>query len=122
MFYNNSILLVQQILLFLLYCSIEIQRFWASLVVQMVKNLSAVQEAWVWSLGQEDPLEKEMTTSSSIFTWRISWTEEPEGTAARGGHKESDTTEQLTFLLSHTGDLPDPAISQVSCIPRKFSH
>ena len=45
----------------------------------MVKNLPTVQETWVRSLGQEDSLEKEMATHSSIFTWRIPWTEEPGG-------------------------------------------
>ena len=48
-----------------------------SLVAQTVKNLPAVQEAWVQSLGQENPLEKEVATHSSILTWRIPWTEEP---------------------------------------------
>ena len=49
----------------------------ASLVAQMVKNLPAVWEMWVPSLGQEDPLEEGMETHSSIFAWRIPWTEEP---------------------------------------------
>ena len=44
---------------------------WASLVAQMVKNLSAMQETWVRSLGQEDPLEKGMPTHSSILAWRF---------------------------------------------------
>ena len=52
---------------------------WASLVAQMVKNLPAKQETWVWSLGQEDSLEKGMDTHSSILAWRIPWTEEPGG-------------------------------------------
>ena len=43
------------------------------------KNLPAVQETWVQSLGWEDPLEKGMTTHSSILAWRIPWTEEPGG-------------------------------------------
>ena len=43
----------------------------------MVKNLPAMQEAQVWSLGQEDPLEKGMATHSSILAWRIPWAEEP---------------------------------------------
>ena len=43
----------------------------------MVKNLPAMQETWVQSLGWEDPLEKEMVTHSSILAWRIPWTEEP---------------------------------------------
>ena len=41
--------------------------------------LPAVQETWVQSLGQEDPLEKKMATYSSMFAWRIPWTEEPGG-------------------------------------------
>ena len=45
----------------------------------MVKNLPALQETPVRSLGQEDPLEKEMATHSSIVAWRIPWTEEPGG-------------------------------------------
>ena len=47
----------------------------ASLVAQMVNNLPTVQETWVQSLGQEDPLEKGMATHSSILAWRIPWTE-----------------------------------------------
>ena len=50
---------------------------WASLVVQMVKNLLAMQETQVWSLGWEVPLERGMATHSSILAWRILWTEEP---------------------------------------------
>ena len=51
----------------------------ASLVAQMVTNLPAMQESWVWSLDQEDPLEKGMGIHSSILAWRIPWTEEPDG-------------------------------------------
>ena len=50
--------------------------FWASLVVQMVKNPPAMWETWVRSLGWEDPLEKGTATHSSILPWRIPWTEE----------------------------------------------
>ena len=49
----------------------------ASLVVQSVKNLPAIQKTWVRFLGQEDPLEKQMATHSSILAWRIPRTEEP---------------------------------------------
>ena len=49
----------------------------ASLVAQMKKNLPAMQETWVRSLGWEDLLEKEMATHSSILVWEIPWTEEP---------------------------------------------
>ena len=52
---------------------------WASLVAHTVKNLPAIQETQVWSLGQEDPLEKGMTSHSSILLWSIPWTEEPGG-------------------------------------------
>ena len=44
---------------------------WVYLVAQMVKNLTAMQETWVWSLGWEDPLEKRMATHSNILAWRI---------------------------------------------------
>ena len=52
---------------------------WASLVAQMVKNLPAVQETGVQSLGRWDPLENGMETHSSILDWKIPWTEEPGG-------------------------------------------
>ena len=48
--------------------------FWASQVAQLVKNLPAMQETWVRSLGCEDPLEKRKATHSSILAWRIPWT------------------------------------------------
>ena len=60
---------------------------WASLVAQLVKNLPAMQETWVRSLGWEDPLEKGKATHSSILAWRIPW-----------GCKEVDTTESLSHL------------------------
>ena len=47
------------------------------LVAHMVKNLTAVQETWVQSLGWEDSLEKEIATHSSILAWKIPWTEKP---------------------------------------------
>ena len=50
---------------------------WASLVAQMVKHLSAMQETWIQSLGWEGPLEKGMATYSSILAWGILWREEP---------------------------------------------
>ena len=48
-------------------------------VAQLIKNLPAMQETWVQSLGWEDPLEKEMATHSSTLAWKIPWTEEPGG-------------------------------------------
>ena len=58
-----------------------------SLVAQMVKNLPAVQETQVQSLGREDPLEKEMATHSSILAWRIPWMEEPGGLYSMGSQR-----------------------------------
>ena len=66
----------------------------ASLIAQMVKNLPAVQETWVQSLGQEDPLEKEMATHSRILTWKIPRTEEPGGLQSMGSQRVG-MTEQL---------------------------
>ena len=56
----------------------------ASLVAQMVKNPPAMQETWVRSIGQEDPLVKDMANHSSILAWRIPWTEEPGGLQSTG--------------------------------------
>ena len=57
---------------------------WTSLVAQMVKNLPAIQETQVQSLGLEDPCEKEMATHSSILARRIPWTEGPDGLQSMG--------------------------------------
>ena len=62
----------------------------ASLVAQLVKNLPAILETWVQSLGWEDPLEKGKATHSSILAWRIPWT-------SPWGCKESDMTEGLSL-------------------------
>ena len=72
----------------------------ASLVGQSVKNLPAMQETWVWFLGQEDPLEKEITTYSSILAWRIPWTEDP-GRLQSMGSPESDMTWRLNHHHHH---------------------
>ena len=58
-----------------------------SLVAQMVKNLPAMQETQVQPLGQEDPLEKEMATHSSIFAWKTPWAEEPGRTQYMGSQR-----------------------------------
>ena len=58
-------------------CSIFYHNCRASLMAQMAKNLSPVQETQIRSLGLEDPLQKRMATHSSILAWRIPWTEEP---------------------------------------------
>ena len=57
------------------------------LVAQLVKNLPAMQETQVQSLGGEDPLEKEMVTHSSILAWRIPWAEEAGGLQSMGSQR-----------------------------------
>ena len=59
----------------------------ASLVAQRFKCLPAMRETWVWSLGREDSLEKEMTTHSYILAWRIPWMEEPGGLQSMGSQR-----------------------------------
>ena len=72
----------------------------------MEKNLPAMRETGIQSLGWEDPLQKGMATHSSILAWRIPWTEEPGRLHSPWCHKESDTTEQLihthTYTYTHT--------------------
>ena len=67
-------------------------------MAQILKNLPAVKETQIQSLGQEDPLDKGMATHSSILAGRIPRTEEP-GELLLWGHKELDTTEQQTLSL-----------------------
>ena len=57
------------------------------MVAQRLKHLPAMRETWVWSLGWEDPLEKEMATHSCILAWRIPWMEEPGGLQSMGSHR-----------------------------------
>ena len=68
-----------------------LQYSWASLVAQLVKNLPAIWETWVWSLGWEDPLEKGKATHSSILAWRIPWTAWSMG-SQRVGHNWATST------------------------------
>ena len=77
----------------------------------MVKNLPAMQENWVQSLGWEDPLEKGKATHSSILTWRIPWTEEPGGLESMGpqriGHnRASNHARAHTHTHTHTHGCP----------------
>ena len=64
----------------------------------MIKNLPAMWETWVWSLGWEDPLEKEMATHSSILAWRIPWTEEPGRLWYKGSQRIRHDWETFTSL------------------------
>ena len=67
----------------------------------VVKNHAGDTVEWVWSPGQEDPLEEEMATHSSILAWRIPWTEEPVGYSP-WGHKEVDTTDWPSMMFQLT--------------------
>ena len=71
----------------------------ASLVAHMVKNLPALQESEVWSLGQEDLLEKGTAAHSSILAWRIPWTEEPGGLPFTGLQRVRHDWGPLSLLL-----------------------
>ena len=72
-----------------------------------------MQEAWVQSLGQEDPLEKELATYSGILAWKIPWTEEPGGLQSMGWHgvghdlvtKQQQQMTRPRHLLELVGDL-----------------
>ena len=71
-------------------------------MAQLGKNLPAMWETWVRSLGWEDPLEENMATHPSILAWRIPGTEDPGG-CSPWGHKELDTTEQLSTAQHRRG-------------------
>ena len=75
-----------------------------SLVAQTVKHLPTMRGTWVRSLGQEDPLEKEMATHSSIFAWRIPWTEEPGGLQCMGLQRVRQDLAMNTFTFTLEGD------------------
>ena len=66
-------------------------------MAQRLKRLPAMWETWVRSLGQEDPLEKEMATHSSTVAWRIPWTEKPGGLQSTGSQRVEH--ERKSFLL-----------------------
>ena len=86
---------------------------WAILMTQQVKNLPAIQEIWVQSLGREDPLEKEMATHSSILVWKIPWTEEPGGLWSMGSQRVGHS---WAHVLVH-GDLESVLQLPVSGTP-----
>ena len=73
----------------------------------MVKNLPAMQETWVQSLGQEDPLEEEMASHSSTLAWQIPWMEEPGGLQSTGSQRVGQNLATNTFTSF---------ISKVACV------
>ena len=77
----------------------------ASLVAQMVKNLTVIQETQVWSLGPEVPLEKEMATHSSILACRIPWTEEPGELQSMGSQRVGQDCAINTFTFKNPHSL-----------------
>ena len=81
---------------------------WTSQLAQLVKNLLAVRETWVWSLGWEDPLEKGMATHSSTMTWRIPWAVESMGLQRVGYDWET-----FSFL---------PGSQRIACCGEKLPH
>ena len=91
----------------------------ASLVAQTVKRLSTMQETRVQSLGQEDPLEKEMATHSSTLAWRIPWTEEPCGQYSMGSQRVGhDWATSLSFFCScHTHTCTPTHPWAATCLP-----
>ena len=68
-------------------------------MAQTVKRLSAMRETWIGSLGQEDPLEREMAAHSSILAWRIPWTEEPGGPQSTGSQSQTRPSDFIFFLF-----------------------
>ena len=101
----------------------------ASLVAQTVKHLPAMRKTWVWSLGREDPLEKEMATHSNTLAWKIPWMEEPGGLQSMGSQSvEHDWATSLyggfipSFLRTlhtvfHSGCISLPSHQQCKSIP-----
>ena len=101
------------------YCqSISKSSFPATLVPQTVKNLPAMQETQVRSLGRENPLEEGMATHSRILAWRIPWTEEPGELQSLGSQRHHGV------IVSHTTHARDPdhAVSCLSPHSSKLRH
>ena len=85
-----------------------LQHCWASLVAQRLKHLPAMWETWVWSLGREDPLEKEMATHCSNLAWKIPRMEEPGRLKSMGSQRVRHdwATNTFTFTMEVSGLLP----------------
>ena len=89
----------------------------ASLVAQRLKRLPPLRVTWVWSLGWEDPLEKEMVTHSSILAWKIPWTEEPGMPQSVGSQRVGHDWEaslSFTFYFHLQIGFPDNSVGKES--------
>ena len=75
--------------------------YWASLVAQRLKRLPGMWETRLWSLGWEDPLEKEMAPHSSTLAWRIPWMEEPGGLQSMGSQRVRHDWVTFTFTFTN---------------------
>ena len=85
-------------------------------MAQTVKNLPAMQETWVQSLGWEDPLEKEMATHSSILAWKIPWMEEPGRLQSMGSQGVQTRLSDFTFIFFQAEtSLKLNNVNQVQC-------
>ena len=91
----------------------------AYLVAQSVNKLPAMQETWVQSLGQEDPLEKGMTTHSSILAWRSPWTEVPDGLQSMGWQRVRHGWAHNTRHLNH-GPFSSQKTAWTTAVSGKF--
>ena len=92
------------------------QTLWASLVAQTVKYLPAMQETWVLSLDQEDPLENEMVTQSSTLTWKILWMEEPSRLQSMGSQRVEHNWATSLVIRSYrtvTQSLKSPSLVSI---------
>ena len=102
-----------------LFCT-QIHLYWASMVAQMVKNLPAVQETQVRSLGREDPpAEKGMATYSSILAWRIPKTKEPGGLQSMWQRVEHDWANRASLVARMLKNLPAMWETWVRSLGRK---
>ena len=113
LFYSSCLSIYLKVNLVFWLC---VKYCWGSLVAQMVQTLLAMQETWIGSLGQEDLLEKETATHSSILAWRIPWTKEP-------GHKLMSTESMVPsnhLILCHSLFLLPPIFPSIRVFSSEY--
>ena len=86
-------------------------------MAQMVKNLAAMRETQVPSLGQEDPLDREMATHSSILAWIIQWTEKPFSRVAKSWTRLKQLSPHATHIYGTWKDGTDEIICRAAGLP-----